>query len=314
MHFLLRVLNQRAKEYDWNDDRKGILNIPEDHRDPRSKRHYMPDEYGQVSLEKIATYENSYLGGNTREVQNSYMLFQCLMNSISREARIKVEGWDEEFIVENNAVTNVPSGNLLLKIIIRESHLDTNATTQSIRNKLSNLNEYISTIGNDITKFNGYVKALVLGLNARGLKTEDLLSNLFKGYMAVSDKSFIKYIASKLEKYEEGEDKNPNKLMQLADNKFHLLKEKSLWDDPSIEEEKIMVLKAEVQSLKKLGKKLENSSSKPSPKVGGRGTRTNKESEEKRNPEEKTGSSPEARLPKPDWMHKRPKEEDLLKP
>ena len=75
MHCLLRVLNQRAKENGRNDDGKGILNIPENHRDPRSKRHYMPDEYGQVSLEKIATYENSYLGGNTREVQNSYMLF-----------------------------------------------------------------------------------------------------------------------------------------------------------------------------------------------------------------------------------------------
>ena len=86
--------------------------------------------------------------------------------------------------------------------------------------------------------------------------------------MAISDKSFIKYIASKLEKYEEGEDTIPNKLMQLADNKFFLLKQKNLWDAPSIEEEKIMVLKAEVQSLKKLRKKLENSSSKPSPKLG----------------------------------------------
>ena len=84
MHYLLRILNQRTNEYGWNDDGKGILNIPEDHRDPRSKRYYMPDEYGQVSLEKIATYEKSYLGGNIREVQNSYMLFQCLMNSISR--------------------------------------------------------------------------------------------------------------------------------------------------------------------------------------------------------------------------------------
>ena len=74
------------------------------------------------------------------------------MNSISREDRIKVEGWDEEYIVENDAGTKVPSDNLLLKIIIRESHLDTNATTQSIRNKLSNLDEYIIIIGNDITK------------------------------------------------------------------------------------------------------------------------------------------------------------------
>lgn len=70
------------------------------------------------------------------------------------------------------------------------------------------------------------MKGLVHSLAARGERTEDLLSNLFKGYLAVSDESFIRYISTKLEKYEEGEDTNADKLMQLADNKYRLLKEK----------------------------------------------------------------------------------------
>ena len=85
----------------------------------------------------------------------------------------------------------------MLKIIIRESHLDTNATTTTIRNKLSSLDVHIPTIGYDITKFNGYVKMLIDSLHARGEVTHDLLPNLFKGYKAVSDKKFLNYVSHK---------------------------------------------------------------------------------------------------------------------
>jgi hypothetical protein len=83
-------------------------------------------------------------------------------------------------------VANLSSGNLLLKIITRESHLDTNAMTVSIRNKLSSLDTYILTIGCNITCFNGYVWLLSDSLAARGKTTQDLLTNLFKGYQAVN--------------------------------------------------------------------------------------------------------------------------------
>ena len=127
----------------------------------------------------------------------------------------------------------VPSGNLLLKFIIRESHIDTNATTQSIRNKLSSLDNHILTIGCDISRFNAYVKGLLLSLTARGSKTEDLLSNLFKGYLATSDKNLVEYIRIILGKYEEGKDYRAEELMKLADNKFKLLKERGTWNAPS---------------------------------------------------------------------------------
>jgi len=49
------------------------------------------------------------------------------------------------------------------------------------------LDLYILSIECDITKFNAYVKDLIDSLMARGEMTNDLLTNLFKAYKAVSD-------------------------------------------------------------------------------------------------------------------------------
>ena len=100
-------------------------------------------------MERIAAFERLYLGRQVRPAQDSYMMYQCLLNSLSKEAKIKVQVWESEYIIMNDEGTYVPSGNLLLKMIIRESNLDTNATTQSIRTKLSNLDLYIQTINCD---------------------------------------------------------------------------------------------------------------------------------------------------------------------
>jgi hypothetical protein len=62
-------------------------------------------------------------------------------------------------------------------------------------------------------------------LSARGETTTDLLMNLFKGYLAVNNKTFVAYIGRKQENYEEGDDITTKDLMTMADNKFKLLKE-----------------------------------------------------------------------------------------
>jgi hypothetical protein len=192
------------------------------------------------------------------------------------------------------------SGNLLLKSIIRESHLDTNATTASIRNKLYSLDEYILTIGCDITKFNGYVRLLIASLAARGETTQDLLSNLFKGYNAVNDKVFVSYIGRKLEKYKEGESMTSEMLMQLGNNNFTLLKEAGQWNAPLMEEEKILAPQTEV---KKLQKNITTSKKTDSKK-------TNKKSKvmDKVKPKTRT------KLEKPSWFFKEPKEDKIHKP
>ena len=116
------------------------------------------------------------------------------MASLSKVGKAKIMVWGKQYKINRKG-----SGNLLLKKIIRESHLDSNATTMVIRRQLSYLDTYINTIGCDITKFNVYVQNLLEGLASRGETTNDLLSNLFKCYQAVSYHTFVKYINRKQE-------------------------------------------------------------------------------------------------------------------
>jgi hypothetical protein len=143
-------------------------------------------------MEMIEDYETPYINTEGKQAQNTHMLYQCLMQSMSKEGKKKILIWNDEYHIDGNK-----SGTLLLKVIIRESHIDTNArTTSNIRMKLSSLDTYIHMIGQDITKFNGHVKLLIGSLQARGEAMQDLLTNLFKGYAQCSDKEFVKQTSS----------------------------------------------------------------------------------------------------------------------
>ena len=174
---------------------------------------------------------------------------------MSTRGLAKVSLKDKDYTVEVNG-SPYKSGPALLKVIIRESHVDTNATTNGIRNKLSKLDECIHAIGHDIGKFNDCVRTLVEALAARGETTEDLLVNLFKGYKECSDKQFVAYIKRKSDDHDEGNDELlAEELMTNADNKHKMLKEAGEWNAPTPEEEKIIALEAEIKSLKKRNKK-----------------------------------------------------------
>ena len=140
-------------------------------------------------MDAIRAFEATYLGTQTRAAQDNEMAYKCWMSSLSKTGKDKVQIWEEEYTVNGTR-----SANLLFKVILRESHIETAATSASIRYQLSKLDEYISSVGQDITKFNAYVKLMVEGLNARGESSSDLLINLFKGYLACSDKEFVSYI------------------------------------------------------------------------------------------------------------------------
>jgi hypothetical protein len=115
---------------------------------------------------------------------------------------------------------------------------------------------YRRCIASGITKFNQYVKLLLAALHAPGKKTEDLLTDIFKGYLAALDKVFIKYILREQEQYEEETVSiEPDTLMGLADVKFKTLKQKGSRNAPTPEEEKILALQSEVESLVKTCKK-----------------------------------------------------------
>jgi hypothetical protein len=177
------------------------------------------------------------------------------MASLTADARKKATIWSSQYCIgEGNDTTC--GGVTLIKIIIRESHLDTNATTNQIRTKMSNLDAYIITVDSDIGRFNQYVNFLIQSLTARNQTTSDLLINLFKGYGAVSDEAFRAWLLRKQDDHEEGEELTSDELMLAAKNKFDTMKVKGIWKAPTAEE-KIIALEAKFNStVKSLNKKV----------------------------------------------------------
>jgi len=247
----LKDVMDRSDEMGWNET---IMNVTIDPDTPEERDEHFIDNYGTITLDQVVISELRYIEEDgSRARQDSYMLYKCLMASMTVDARRKVSLWSAQYRIGE---ANVTSGMALLKVIVRESHLDTNATTHQIRTKLSNLDQYIMTVDSDVGKFNDHVKSLVQALAARNQTTSDLLINLFKGYGAVSDVEFRGWLVRKQELHDEGTEITPDELMLAAKNKYDTMLERGTWNSPS-PEEKIVALEAKLDSnFKSLTKKV----------------------------------------------------------
>ena len=242
----LNLVRDRAVNHGWD---KTVLLIPDDILTPDGESKYFMDSYSEISLQHLQGHVAVYYDQPIRAAQDAVQLYNCLMNSLSNIGQQKVSIHRDQYTVDG-----VNNGVLLLKVIIQASHIDTNATTTWIRTELSNLDSYLPKIGHDITKLNEYVSTLLEQLYARGETTHDLFTNLLKGYKAAKDKKFVEYIEKKEEDYEDGTPITPQTLMELADNRFKVLKQKGVWNAPSPEEEKILALEAKIQKLERQAK------------------------------------------------------------
>ena len=66
-------------------------------------------------------------------------------------------------------------------------------------------------MGHDIIKSNSYDKMLINGLRSTVETIQYLLINLFKGYMACSDKKYVVYKRCKENAYKEGTKIQPDR-------------------------------------------------------------------------------------------------------
>ena len=286
----LQRLNARAMSTGWIH----ILEIPPDLTVPGTLFHLAVD-YGQLSLAQVMAHAATYVAGQTRAAQDSMQLYHCIIESLTKEALDKVMLFANQFTTQG-----FPSGTGLLRVVIRESGLDTLATTAFIRARLSSLDNYMTTVQSDIPKFNLYVQKQVAALHARGATTEDLLTNLFKGYLKASDKEFRTYITTRQEEYFDGRVLDHTTLMQLALNKYKTMFEAGTWNAPSDEEIKIIALEARLEKMVKARKS----------KGGGTNEGTNaNESKSK----DKEGNKSYKKKEKPAWKSQKPKEGEAKK-
>jgi hypothetical protein len=124
----LREVRDRAIQMGWMD---GILSVNISEAEGEEELSNIIINYGMRTLKQVIRWERRYIATPSRAAQDTYMLYQCLMASLTPEAREKIMIWVDQYSIEV-AGSQYDSGVALLKAIIRESHLDTNATTNSI--------------------------------------------------------------------------------------------------------------------------------------------------------------------------------------
>lgn len=188
----------------------------------------------------------TYIAGQTRAAQENMQMVKAILSSLTLSGYSKVQAWSSQWTIAGH-----PAAFPLIKIIIREAYIDTHATARILREKLSSLPEKLHELGGDISQLNAFVMVTTSQLAARGETTNDLLANLFKGYLSSTDRTFVTYIEKKQEDHDEGKLSNTTELMSLASNKYKTLVENGKWMAPSKEEQKIIALEAKLDNFKR---------------------------------------------------------------
>ena len=158
-------------------------------------------------MDNCRAYATGHVGlatataNNTRLSQDSMMLYQFLLNSLSDSAQLAMLS-DKELYYLND----FPSGVCFLKAIIGRSSIDTNAKVTMLRKRIAKLADTMKNEhkGN-VRDFNIYVAEQRDQLRGRGHDVNELLTHLFDAYLnGVNDEEFHRYIESYQNQYDDG--------------------------------------------------------------------------------------------------------------
>ena len=271
------ILMDRCITSGWNNPAADILNINVDGEELN-----LIEDYGQLTMENIRAHCATYISNPTRQAQHQFQMYQCLMASLTDAGRLKIVTEGASY-----TVNGIKCGPLLFKFLMNKAAIDSRASITYIRENLAALDSYMAKVQSNIIAFNKYVKEQRTDLKARGGRTEDLLTNLWKAYLLASDKTFVRYIQNKKDAYDEGQDINEDSLMQLAENKYKTLVNEDKWNALTMEQKQIISLTAEVKGIKENRLQL-----------GNRKKNDKKKGAEKQNDKEKDNNDPNPNIRK----------------
>ena len=286
VHMFKEALINRSKLAGWDAGQGNILNIPVANQQNRN----LFTEYGSITMEEIETHVRTYALPpqgqqaipQNRRAQNDYQLFCCLSNSLTEAAQLDVLAERDRYTIDGHQ-----SGSLFFKLLMKKSVIDNRATASHLRTNLINLDSYMSTVNSNIRLFNQYVKINLEGLKALRENHDDLMVNLFRGFMQAMDQDFVKYIKDKKDDYDEGADIDAERLMELALIKYENMVTEGSWRVLSPADEKLQALNATVDELKdanlRLSKSLKANHQKNKPQQSFKG----KSNQKKKSPKNK---------------------------
>ena len=237
----LASVRDPARRFNW----QRLITVPIDDGTTRN----LLTHYGQVSFNNTRTHTMTYVNTPTRDAQDNDMFYYFLADSLMTDFRTTVL-----LYADVHTVANIPVASALLKQIIILTRVDNPASTMHIREMLTESKSKLLQLKGNITEFNQWVRKQMGRLHAREQEAVDLLCYLWKAYKAAPDDEFMVYIKDLMSQCDDGRATfTAEDLMVSAKNKYEarLLDEENTWGKPMEDKEKIVVMMAEINALKK---------------------------------------------------------------
>ena len=250
--FLASICNQ-ACHFNWYR----LITMPIDDGTTRN----LLTHYGQVSIENTRSHTTMYINSPTRDAQDNDMFYYFLADSLTNEFHTTVLLYADDY-----TITNIPVALSLLKQIIILTRIDNPASTMHVREMLIESKQKLLVLKGNITEFNNWVHKQIGRLHTREQEAVDLLYYLWKAYKAAPDDELVVYMKALKSQCNDGlATFTAEDLMVHAENKYEaqLLDEENAWGKPTEEQEKIVMMSAEINFLKKECHGTPNKTSKP---------------------------------------------------
>jgi hypothetical protein len=208
-------VRQWAKIYNW----EGILTVPDSTGTPQN----IITHYGKLSIDNCIDYATLYINTETRNSQDSIMLFQFLRNSLTDEARLLTMSDEDVYTIGGEA-----DGIVFFKLINGRAFIDTNAKTNMIRQKIANLkNAMCDEFKGNVRDFDVRVASLRDQLLDRGQQVDELVTHLFDAYTdSVPNEEFKLYIEMHRNMFDDGLELSSEQLMRHALTKYDTINQR----------------------------------------------------------------------------------------
>jgi hypothetical protein len=147
----IEAFQRHANAMSWTKGTKQITTFT--NRDGKSID--IIKNYGQIDEATLKTACEQFckageIDSQSDAKQNNTMMSNCLSNSLSMEAKVKLLTYRNNYTFDG-----VEYAPLMYKVIMRLSTIDSIATTQTLRDNLQNLGVFTATVSGDIDKING---------------------------------------------------------------------------------------------------------------------------------------------------------------
>jgi hypothetical protein len=225
-------------------------------------------EHGQIKLSDVRAQATQYIGQPTRRAQAAAHLQAFLSESLQDDILLQVKDMRSEYTVGGSE-----DGPTMLKLLLSIVSINTRATVACLHAEMQALPAKLEEYESNITKFNTYVKSVMVQLRANGERTHpETLNALFTTYKTAEDDVFAKYILDLEARWEDGTtDVTIDELMGIANNKYKTMVLKKVWKALTKEGERLIALTAAYETLVKQRKGQEDTDGQPA--SGKRGSR-----------------------------------------